>query len=71
MGLLESVASADIKGVSTHLQVLFHSLPANAKKNGQGLGRRLEIASSVVQAWRKGEGADAGKTRSSPGCKQH
>lgn len=66
MGLLESVASADIKGVGTHFQALFHSLPANAYKNGQGLGRRLEITSSVVQAWREGEGAGAEKTRSSP-----
>lgn len=66
MGLLESVASANIKGIGTHLQALFHSLPANAYKNGQGVGRRLEIASSEVQAWKKGEGTDAGKTGSSP-----
>lgn len=65
MGLLESVASVNIKGIGTHLQALFHSLPANAYKNGQGVGRRLEIASSV-QGWRKGEGTDAGKTGSSP-----
>ena len=60
----ERRTSADTRGVCTHLQALFHKLPANAYKNGQGLGRRQKIPSSVVQAWRKGAGTDAGKTRS-------
>lgn len=55
MGLRESRQPQQTQAQFVPLQALLHRLPANAYKNGQGLGRRQDVTSLAVQTWKKGQ----------------